>query len=113
MHRRLIQLARGTRLALIICIVCGGLAGLCSLLQAYALSTVVDGAFLGGQTVSQMRQWLGWLLAIIFARGLLLGIQEVAASDVAVRVKQDLRQRLFAHMLRLAPPSVAESAPAN
>ena len=103
MHRRLIRLTRSSRLMLSIGIGCGVLAGLCSLAQAYALSATVDGVFLGEQRLINVWPWLRLLLGVIAARGVLLWLQEVAANDVAVRIKHDLRQRLFAHLLNLGP----------
>jgi ATP-binding cassette subfamily C protein CydCD len=103
MHRRLIQLAQTSHLALSVGILCGVLAGLCSLAQAYTLSATVDSVFLGKQGVAQVWQWLQLLLGVIAVRGLLLWLQEIAANEVAIRVKQDLRERLFAHLLRLGP----------
>jgi len=103
MHRRLILLAQNSRLALSAGIVCGVLAGLCSLAQAYALSATVDGVFLGRLGIAKVWPWLRLLLSVIAARGLLLWLQEIAANEVAVRTKLDLRERLFAHLLRLGP----------
>lgn len=103
MHRRLIQLTKTSRLALAVAIVGGVLAGLCSLAQAHLLSATVDGVFLDRQTLDQVSPWLRLLLGVIIARGILLGLQETAAAEVAVRIKQDLRERLFAHLLRLGP----------
>jgi ATP-binding cassette subfamily C protein CydCD len=103
MHARLIRLTATTRSALVVGIACGALAGLCSLAQAYVLSATVDGVFLGRQDLAQVWPWLRLLLGVIVARGILLCLQEVAAAEVAVRIKQDLRERLLGHLLRLGP----------
>jgi ATP-binding cassette subfamily C protein CydCD len=103
MHRRLILLTKNSRPALSVGIMSGVLAGLCSLAQAYAISTTVDGVFLKHLTIAGMWLWLRLLLGVIAVRGLLLWLQEVAANEVAVRIKQDIRTRLFAHLLRLGP----------
>ncbi|MFH1183664.1 MAG: thiol reductant ABC exporter subunit CydD [Chloroflexota bacterium] len=103
MHRRLIRLTQSSRLVLSVGIGCGVLAGLCSLAQAYALSATVDGVFLGEQPLTSVWPWLRLLLGVIVARGVLLWLQEIAASEVAVRIKRDLRERLFAHLLKLGP----------
>jgi len=47
--------------------------------------------------------WLRLILVIISTRGLLAWVNEVSASAVAVRVKSDLRERLFAHIQKLGP----------
>ena len=103
MHRRLIRLTDASRFALAVGIAGGVLAGLCSLAQAYALSAAVDGVFLGRQGLAQVWPWLRLLFGVIIARGLLLCLQEIAAAEVAVRIKQDLRERLFGHLLSLGP----------
>jgi len=40
---------------------------------------------------------------VIIGRGVLLCLQEIAAADVAVRIKQELRERLLRHVLQLGP----------
>ena len=95
MHRRLIRLTESSRFALAVGIACGALAGLCSLAQAYVLSATVDGVFLGRQDLAQVWPWLRLLFGVMLARGLLLCLQEVAAAEVAVRIKQNLRERLL------------------
>src|SRR4030042_5755169 len=94
-HRRLLLLARNSRLALAAGIVCGLLSGLCALAQAYALSATIDGVFLRNQTLAQVWIWMRLLLVAITARGLLVGLQEIASNEVALRVKRNLRERLF------------------
>ena len=42
-------------------------------------------------------------LVVIAARGFLAWVNELSANAVAVRVKTDLRERLFAHILALGP----------
>jgi len=108
MHGRLIRLAARSRFALIVGIACGALAGLCAVAQAYVLSATIDSVFLGRQDLAQVGVWLRWLLAVIFARGLLLSLQELAAAEVTARIKQDLRERVFAHLLRLGPSFIRE-----
>jgi ATP-binding cassette subfamily C protein CydCD len=63
----------------------------------------VDGVFLGRQNLGQVWPWLGLLLGVIVARGLLLCLQEIAAAELAVRIKQDLRERLVGQLLKLGP----------
>ncbi len=103
MHRRLLTLSRSSLLALSTTILAGLLAGLLTIGQAWSLSRVVDGVFLGGQTLAQVLPLMQTLLALIFGRGLLVWLGEVSANAVAVRVKTDLRRRLFDHILSLGP----------
>lgn len=103
MYRRLLGLARqqGGLFAL----TCGSLwvAGLLTVAQAALFSQIVDGAFLGGHTLSQEMPRLWLLLGVILARSVVSGLHEMTARAIAVRVKQDLRRRLFAHIQALGP----------
>ena len=103
MHARLLRLARDSRVALIITVLSGLSAGLLTIGQSYLLSITVNDVFLQKQTLLQVAHWLQLLLMVIAGRGSLTWINEVAASAVAVRVKTDLRERLFAHILALGP----------
>ncbi|GAB4503134.1 MAG: hypothetical protein Fur0043_01260 [Anaerolineales bacterium] len=102
-NRRLLTLARDARLSLALTILSGLLAGLLTIWQAWLLSRAVDGVFLGGRTLTQVWGFLRWMLFAIAGRALLAWLNEVSANAVAVRVKTDLRERLFAHIQRLGP----------
>ncbi len=103
MNRRLLTLARDARLSLALTVLSGLLAGLLTIWQAWFLSRAVDGVFLHGQTLSQVWNLLRLMLLAIAGRALLTWLNEVSANAVAVRVKTDLRERLFAHIQRLGP----------
>jgi ATP-binding cassette subfamily C protein CydCD len=103
MHRRLLTLARDTRIALILTILSGFLAGLLTIGQAWLLSNTVNDVFLAGQTLSQVWDLLRLMLFVITGRALLIWLNEVSANAVAVRIKTDLRERLFAHIQALGP----------
>ncbi len=78
-------------------------AGLCGVAQAYLVSVTVDRVFLGGSDLAGVSRWLLLMLGVIAARGILVWLQDIAASEVAIRVKLEMRSKLFAHMLRLGP----------
>ncbi|MGC1374596.1 MAG: thiol reductant ABC exporter subunit CydD [Anaerolineales bacterium] len=103
MHRRLLQLARDSRLALTLTILAGLLGGLLTIGQAALLSQVISRVFLDSQTLPTVLDALLLMLAVIALRGLVAWGGAAAATAVAVRVKTDLRQRLFAHLLKLGP----------
>jgi ATP-binding cassette subfamily C protein CydCD len=101
--RRLLELARDSRLALAVTILSGLLTGLLTIGQAAGLSRLVDEVFLGGQLLSDGAGLLRLLLFIVCLRALLAWGSEVSANAVAVRVKSDLRRRLFDKILNLGP----------
>ncbi|MBI1856633.1 MAG: thiol reductant ABC exporter subunit CydD, partial [Chloroflexi bacterium] len=103
MHRRLLTLARDSRLALSLTILTGLLAGLLTIWQAWLLSSTVNAVFLQSNTFEQAWYGLQLILVMIAARAILAWVNEVSANAVAVRVKTDLRNRLFAHILALGP----------
>jgi ATP-binding cassette subfamily C protein CydCD len=103
MHRRLLALTRDSHSALLFTVLSGFLAGLLIIGQAYLLSSVVNGVHLEGKTLAEVMPWLELILVIIAGRAFLTWINEVSANIVAVRIKTDLRNRLFEHILRLGP----------
>jgi ATP-binding cassette subfamily C protein CydD len=103
MHSRLLRLARDTRLSLLLTVLSGLLAGLLTIWQAWLLSSTVNGVFLDGLNRAQVFDWLRLLLVIIAGRAALAWVNEVSASAVAVYVKTNLRERLFAHIQALGP----------
>src|SRR5215207_3105227 len=103
MHRQLLSLTRDYRSALSLTVLSGFLIGLLVIGQAYLLSRTVNGVFLEGQTLAQVSSWLRLILVIIAGRAFLTWVNEVSANAVAVRIKTDLRERLFDHILKLGP----------
>ncbi|MEY2819983.1 MAG: hypothetical protein RL275_3446, partial [Chloroflexota bacterium] len=103
MHRRLLSLTRDTRASLTLTILSGFLAGLLTIWQAWNISSVIDGVFLNKLSLEQVTTPLILILIAISGRAFLTWVNEVAANAVAVKIKTDLRERLFAHILKLGP----------
>ena len=103
MHRRLRALASHSRLALSITILAGLSGGLLTLWQAAIISQVIDAIFLQSQPLTFVWGILLLALLVIALRGFAAWAASIAASAVAVRVKTDLRQHLFEHLLSLGP----------
>ncbi len=103
MHRRLLTLTRDARLPFLITILTGLLIGLLTISQAWLLSNTVTSVFLEKQTLSDVAGWLRLLLIVIAGRALLVWVNEVSANAIAVKIKTDLRERLFNHILNLGP----------
>ncbi len=103
MHRRLLSLTRDSRSALLLTVLSGFLIGLLTIGQAYLLSSTINGVFLQSRTLAEVAGWLRLILIIIVGRAFLTWINEVNANAVAVKIKSDLREQLFNHILNLGP----------
>ncbi|MFN8413072.1 MAG: thiol reductant ABC exporter subunit CydD [Anaerolineales bacterium] len=103
MHRRLLSLTQDSRLPLFLTVLSGLLAGLLTIWQAWLLSSVINAVFLEKQTLAQVMRSLLFILVVISGRAFLSWLNEVSANSVAVKIKTDLRNRLFAHILKLGP----------
>src|SRR5919202_645663 len=67
------------------------------------LSKIVDRVFLDGGGFEQVRLLLLFLLGAVVLRSGLVWLREIVAQRGAVYVKSELRERLFAHLMRLGP----------
>jgi ATP-binding cassette subfamily C protein CydCD len=103
MSTRLLKLTRDARFALTLTILCGFIAGLLTIWQAFILSGVIRDVFLLGQTLGEVIVALRSILVIIILRALLGWGGDVAANALAIRIKNDLRKGLFTHLFRLGP----------
>ena len=64
---------------------------------------IINNVFLNGQSLAQVMGFLQLILVAIGGRAFLTWLNEIAANAVAVKIKTDLRNRLFAHILKLGP----------
>ena len=101
--RRLFALARDSRSALVVTILVGFLSGVLTIGQASGLSQVINGVFLAGWSLSNSIGILQLILVIILLRALLAWAGEVSSNAIAVKVKSDLRRRLFVKIQDLGP----------
>jgi thiol reductant ABC exporter CydD subunit len=108
LDRRLLGETRRVCRPLVLTVGCGWLAGALLVGQAYLLSRVVAGVFLGSQDLDDVKPMLATMVALALARSALVWGAQVAAQRVAVAVKSDLRGRLSAHLLALGPAFTRE-----
>ncbi len=73
------------------------------IVQMALLSKAVSPVFLAHAGLGQVALLLLLLLGVIVVRAGLVWGREVAAQQGAIRVKSDLRERLFARLLQLGP----------
>ena len=97
---RYITHVRGT---LILTVIIGMLGTAVIIVQMALLSQVVNGVFLLHKGLTQVEPLLLLLLGAIIVRAGLAWIREITAQRGAIRIKSELRQRLFAHLLQLGP----------
>lgn len=81
----------------------GILVAVATIAQMVFLSKVVDRVFLRGADLEEVSALLLSLLGAVVVRAGLLWLREITAQQGAIRVKSELRERLFAHILRLGP----------
>lgn len=85
---------------------CDLLVTLLTILQLFLLSKLLTQVFLHHPTFSHVSSLLWLLLATLGGHALLSGASEIVAQRGTIRVKAVLRQRVYAHLLRLGPASV-------
>ncbi|MDQ3589204.1 MAG: ABC transporter transmembrane domain-containing protein, partial [Actinomycetota bacterium] len=103
MNRELLRQVGPARASLSLTIMLGLLAAVATIAQMIFLSKAVDRVFLKGADLGEVNALLVLLLGASVLRSGLLWTREVAAQRGAVRIKSELRERLFAHVLRLGP----------
>jgi ATP-binding cassette subfamily C protein CydD len=100
--RELLRQVKHAKIFLGCAIVLGVLGVWATIAQMVFLSKIVDRVVLGGEGFEQVRLLLVLLGAVVLRSGL-LWLREIVAQRGAVYVKSELRERLFAHLIRLGP----------
>src|SRR5215218_8838258 len=103
MDRELFRQVRSARVTLGMTVVLGILAAVATIAQMVFLSKVVDRVFLRGASLEEVKTLLLALLGTVVVRAGLLWLREITAQQGAIQAKSELRERLFAHVLRLGP----------
>jgi ATP-binding cassette subfamily C protein CydCD len=103
MNKRLLSLLKDSPLDLILTILAGLFIGLLIVRQASLLSATINQVFIENASLTLVSPFLQTLAVVIVLRALLSWVSEVSANGVAVRIKTDLRERLFIHLLDLGP----------
>lgn len=103
MNRELLRQVGAARASLGLTVALGLLVAVATIAQMVFLGKVVDRVFLKGAGLGEVDTLLFLLLGASVLRSGLLWGREVAAQRGAVRVKSELRERVFAQVLRLGP----------
>ncbi|GAB4575228.1 MAG: thiol reductant ABC exporter subunit CydD [Anaerolineae bacterium] len=103
LDKRLLQLLRGERLWLGLAVGLGVLAGALLVWQARIMSTAIARVFLRGAGLPDVAPMLGMLVGIALARAGAVWLEQMAAQQLAGRIKRALRDRLARHLQALGP----------
>ncbi|MCA1730737.1 MAG: ABC transporter ATP-binding protein/permease [Actinobacteria bacterium] len=101
MNKELLRYAKRARTFLVCTVALGMLGASATIAQMALLSKVVDQVFLTGKSLDQVGTLLLLLLGAVVLRSGLLWLREVSAQRGAIFVKSELRERLFANLMRL------------
>jgi ATP-binding cassette, subfamily C, bacterial CydD len=103
MHKKLFPFIKPLRGIVAFGIVLGMLGAIATIAQMILLSEIVNAVFLSHKGLAQVLFPLTLLLAAFMLRASLLWGREVTTQQAAIRLKASLRERVFAHLLRLGP----------
>src|SRR5947209_10334256 len=103
MNKKLFRQIKNARGTLTLTIIFGALGAVAVIAQMAFLSKIVDRVFLGHKGLAQVSSFLFLLLGVIVVRAGLVWAREFTAQQGAIRIKSELRERLFAHVLQLGP----------
>lgn len=103
MIKKLFQQVPGTRKLFAASIALGLAGGALIIIQATYLAHIVDGVFLRGISLSLLMPAMLVLLLWILLRALIHSAAEYAATQMALRIRSDLRMRLIRKLAELGP----------
>src|SRR2546422_2948501 len=103
MHKKLLSYIKPSRSILVLTIVLGMLGTIATIAQITLLSEIVNAVFLSHKDLTQVLLPLTLLMGALIIRASLLWRREVTAQRAAIHLKATLRERVFAHLLRLGP----------
>lgn len=103
MKKELFQQIKHARGALALTIIFGVLGAIVMIAQMAFLSRIVSLVFMAHQDLAQVSSLLLLLVGTIVVHAGIVWVREVTALQGAIRVKSELRERLFARLLQLGP----------
>jgi thiol reductant ABC exporter CydD subunit len=102
LHRRLLALIAEVRSNVVLMVLIGLLIAGTYIAQGLLTAQVVIRVFERADWESVL-PLIGWALACVVVRAVLLWLREIGAMATSAAVKQRLRQRLYTHLLALGP----------
>ncbi len=110
LNPRLLKEIRQSRFFFLISISLGMLVGVCIILQARGISNLINQVFLRGKVLEDVSGILISVTIILFLRAVFIWTADLCSSAAARRIKQDLRHRLFKHIIDLGPAYLRSEA---
>jgi ATP-binding cassette subfamily C protein CydCD len=110
LHPRLLKEARQSKIAILLSICSGLLAGILGIFQARGISRLINQVFLQGKDLGAVSRILITVFIIILLRAGFAWCGELFAGAGARRIKQGLRQRLYAHINDIGPSYLRSEA---
>jgi ATP-binding cassette subfamily C protein CydD len=103
-----LPIGRSSRIYLLLTVIFGFVRGGLIIAQAYYLSLVISGFFLGGYTLDKLRNQVPIILGIVLARAGLAYFSEVMAQQGSSTIKSGIRNHLALHLMELGPAFVQQ-----
>jgi len=100
---RLRQEIWSSRSAFLLALGASTAVGFFIVIQAYYVSLIIDHVFLQRATLEEVSGLFWNLFLVIMGRAALVWLGSVSSSYSAIRIKDDLRRRLYAHLMILGP----------
>jgi ATP-binding cassette subfamily C protein CydCD len=110
LNPRLLKEIRQSRIFFLISIILGVLAGICIILQSRGISNLISQVFLRGKELKDVSGILISVTIILFLRVGFAWMGDLCSSSGARRIKQDLRHRLFKHIIDIGPAYLRSEA---
>ncbi len=102
MHPRLFRTAR-SRGGLYLTVFLGFTAGVATVVQAFLLAEIIDGAFLRHLSRGDLHRPLFLLLLVLFLRALSAGAERYSSRRLALGLTEEIKEKLIHHLSRLSP----------
>lgn len=110
LNPRLLKEARHAQFAIGLSIGLSLIGGMLGVFQAREISKVISGVFLEGKNLESVSILIFAILIIVVLRVGFVWGGEMSAGAAARQIKQDLRKRLFTHILDLGPAYLKNEA---
>lgn len=107
LDKMLWQEAKQQKVLLMVLAGLGLAGGVLAILQADMLTKIINRVFLDGGSLTAVRPWLGWLLAVMVLRAAGIWFSGIAAYRLAAEIKTAVRRRLVKQLLAIGPVHIS------